>query len=125
MALIINMPLGRLLKKSVWCERGYNIVWQVFVRHKMAYSQNTKTTFLRLFKQSLRAHIALRRTNNPPRRFATQSPLLYDDTGTTALVEAIETKKSQSKVCVRSLQEIHYGKQLTADEHRQIVTTQL
>jgi hypothetical protein len=37
-------------------------------------------------------------------------------TGADALIEAIATKKSQKKVIVRSLQEIHNGKKLTAEE---------
>ena len=39
-------------------------------------------------------------------------------TGAEALIEAIATKKLQVKVSVRSLQEIHHEKQLTADERR-------
>jgi len=39
-------------------------------------------------------------------------------TGAEALIEAIATKKSQVKVSVRSLQEIHNQKQLTAEESR-------
>jgi len=37
-------------------------------------------------------------------------------TGAEALIETIATKKTQAKVSVRSLQEIHSVKQLTADE---------
>ncbi|HEX8736862.1 MAG TPA: carbamoyl-phosphate synthase large subunit [Pyrinomonadaceae bacterium] len=45
-------------------------------------------------------------------------PCVTTMTGAEALIEAIATKKSQEKVSVRSLQEIHGEKQLTADEHR-------
>ncbi len=44
-------------------------------------------------------------------------PCVTTITGAEALIEAIATKKSQEKVNVRSLQEIHNAKQLTADEH--------
>ncbi len=37
-------------------------------------------------------------------------------TGAEALIEAIATKKSQAKITVRSLQEIHSKKELAADE---------
>jgi carbamoyl-phosphate synthase large subunit len=43
-------------------------------------------------------------------------PCVTTITGAEALVEAISTKKSEGKIVVRSLQEIHGGKQLTADE---------
>jgi carbamoyl-phosphate synthase large subunit len=43
-------------------------------------------------------------------------PCVTTMTGAEALIEAIATKKTQKKVIVRSLQEIHYQKQLTADE---------
>ena len=43
-------------------------------------------------------------------------PCVTTMTGAEALIEAIATKKSQKKVSVRSLQEIHDTKQLTADE---------
>jgi hypothetical protein len=39
-------------------------------------------------------------------------------TGAEALVESIATKKSQEHIAVRSLQEIHSGKYLAADEGR-------
>ncbi len=45
-------------------------------------------------------------------------PCVTTITGAEALIEAIATKKSQAKVSVRSLQEIHNGKQLSAEEHR-------
>jgi carbamoyl-phosphate synthase large subunit len=45
-------------------------------------------------------------------------PCVTTITGAEALIEAIATKKSQAKVKVRSLQEIHNEKQLTADERR-------
>jgi len=37
-------------------------------------------------------------------------------TAVEALIEAIATKKSQKKISVRSLQEIHLGKELTAEK---------
>ena len=43
-------------------------------------------------------------------------PTVITMTGAEALIEAIATKKSQAKVEVRSLQEIHNRKELTADE---------
>jgi carbamoyl-phosphate synthase large subunit len=43
-------------------------------------------------------------------------PCVTTITGADALIEAIATKKSQKKIIVRSLQEIHHHKQLTADE---------
>ncbi|HEX8367058.1 MAG TPA: carbamoyl-phosphate synthase large subunit [Pyrinomonadaceae bacterium] len=43
-------------------------------------------------------------------------PCVTTMTGAEALIEAIATKKSQEKVSVRSLQEIHKGRRLTADE---------
>jgi carbamoyl-phosphate synthase large subunit len=43
-------------------------------------------------------------------------PCVTTMTGAEALIEAISTKKSQTKVKVRSLQEIHNGKHLSADE---------
>ncbi|MGB7200915.1 MAG: hypothetical protein WBD16_01545, partial [Pyrinomonadaceae bacterium] len=43
-------------------------------------------------------------------------PCVTTITGAEALVEAILTKKNEGKIAVRSLQEIHGGKQLTADE---------
>jgi len=43
-------------------------------------------------------------------------PCVTTMTGAEALIEAIATKKLQKKVSVRSLQEIHHRKQLTADE---------
>jgi carbamoyl-phosphate synthase large subunit len=43
-------------------------------------------------------------------------PCVTTMTGAEALIEAIATKKSQEKVSVRSLQEIHNGKQLAAEE---------
>jgi carbamoyl-phosphate synthase large subunit len=45
-------------------------------------------------------------------------PCVTTITGAEALIEAIATKKSQPKVNVRSLQEIHNQKQLTAEESR-------
>ena len=45
-------------------------------------------------------------------------PCVTTITGAEALIEAIATKKSQLKVSVRSLQEIHSQKQLTAEESR-------
>jgi carbamoyl-phosphate synthase large subunit len=45
-------------------------------------------------------------------------PCVTTITGAEALIEAIATKKSQLKVSVRSLQEIHNQKQLTAEESR-------
>jgi carbamoyl-phosphate synthase large subunit len=43
-------------------------------------------------------------------------PCVTTITGAEALVEAIATKKSQRSVNVRSLQEIHAGKFLVAEE---------
>ena len=43
-------------------------------------------------------------------------PCVTTITGAEALVEAISAKKSEGKITVRSLQEIHGAKQLTADE---------
>jgi len=43
-------------------------------------------------------------------------PCVTTITGAEALIEAIATKKSQNKISVRSLQEIHSQKQLTAEE---------
>jgi carbamoyl-phosphate synthase large subunit len=43
-------------------------------------------------------------------------PTVTTMTGAEALIEAIATKKSQKKVSVRSLQEIHSGKELVADK---------
>jgi carbamoyl-phosphate synthase large subunit len=43
-------------------------------------------------------------------------PTVTTMTGAEALIEAIATKKSQQKVAVRSLQEIHNGRGLTADK---------
>ena len=43
-------------------------------------------------------------------------PCVTTITGAEALVEAIATKKLQEHVCVRSLQEVHSGKYLAADE---------
>ena len=43
-------------------------------------------------------------------------PCVTTITGAEALVEAIATKKSQEKVAVRSLQEIHRNRTLAADE---------
>lgn len=37
-------------------------------------------------------------------------------TGAEALIEAIATRKSQAQITVRSLQEIHNHKKLSADE---------
>ncbi|MGC2238110.1 MAG: carbamoyl-phosphate synthase large subunit [Pyrinomonadaceae bacterium] len=45
-------------------------------------------------------------------------PCVTTMTGAEALIEAIATKKSQEKVIVRSLQEIHNGRKLAADENR-------
>ena len=45
-------------------------------------------------------------------------PCVTTITGAEALIEAIATKKSQLKLSVRSLQEIHNKKQLTAEESR-------
>jgi len=44
-------------------------------------------------------------------------PCVTTITGAEALVEAITTKRSESSVTVRSLQEIHAHKELTAEEH--------
>ena len=43
-------------------------------------------------------------------------PCVTTMTGAEALIEAIATKKSQKKVSVRSLQEIHSNKELSAVE---------
>jgi carbamoyl-phosphate synthase large subunit len=43
-------------------------------------------------------------------------PCVTTITGAEALVEAISTRKSENEVNVRSLQEIHSNKRLTADE---------
>jgi carbamoyl-phosphate synthase large subunit len=43
-------------------------------------------------------------------------PCVTTITGAEALVEAIATKKSEKHVTVRSLQEIHFGKQSTAEQ---------
>jgi carbamoyl-phosphate synthase large subunit len=45
-------------------------------------------------------------------------PCVTTITGAEALVEAIATKRTQSHVTVRSLQEIHNGKKIAADEGR-------
>ncbi|MBA2619764.1 MAG: carbamoyl-phosphate synthase large subunit [Acidobacteria bacterium] len=43
-------------------------------------------------------------------------PCVTTMTGAEALIEAISTKNTEEKICVRSLQEIHHEKQLTASE---------
>ena len=45
-------------------------------------------------------------------------PAVTTITGAEALIEAIATKKTQAKAAVRSLQEIHNGKRLSADDYR-------
>ena len=45
-------------------------------------------------------------------------PTVTTMTGAEALIEAIATKKSQAKIEVRSLQEIHNGKRLSAEESK-------
>jgi carbamoyl-phosphate synthase large subunit len=45
-------------------------------------------------------------------------PCVTTITGAEALVEAIASKKSEKNVVVRSLQEIHNGKRVAADERR-------
>ncbi|MGH7782891.1 MAG: carbamoyl-phosphate synthase large subunit, partial [Candidatus Binatia bacterium] len=45
-------------------------------------------------------------------------PCVTTITGAEALIEAIGTKKTEKSITVRSLQEIHNGKQVAADERR-------
>ena len=59
--------------------------------------------------------VILRRTGHSQGRSAIQHAVRDDHHGRRGLIEAIGTKMSEKRVTVRSLQEIHHGKQIAAD----------